>query len=238
VPFACTQSIRQRGCSASSGLKGSSLQLEAVQPVKWGATMLKAQYLKRILEAQPGEPPKVEAVILYEDFTCGLRLKYAIEELFNEVFSQVGWAAHYRLSLWSFQKLRARTVCAMAARESANASVFAVALDGGQQLVPEITSLVQEWLARRDGQSCALVVAGYGHDPVALRSSSAGTFLRSAAKRTGQLFLVHPLGQALLRSLQAVEGKSRWLTHSQETREAVSSSIPKPHAHQETQELR
>lgn len=170
--------------------------------------MLNADCLRRVFQARPGEPPRVGGVILYGDFTCGLRLKHAFDEVFREVFSRVGWAARYHLSLWHFPMLRVRAICGMAAEDAANTVVFGVAAPGEGNLGPEVAFLIQEWLAHRDGEPRALVLADYGDDPIALRSSPAGAYLRAAARRTGMIFLVHPLGPRPVSSLGDTEERA------------------------------
>jgi hypothetical protein len=153
-------------------------------------------YLKKVLEVQPGEPPKVEGVILYADFTLGLRLKHAFDAWFDEVFAQIGWAAHYELILWSFPALRIRAISARAAAQAARSTVLGVAGLGDQPLSPEVEVLVQQWVAHKNGVARALVLAGFGDDERCLEASLPGAFLRTAAQEAGLPLHLHSLGPA------------------------------------------
>jgi len=171
--------------------------------------VLNSNNFRRVFASPAGEPPQVEAVILYEDFDCGFRLKQAFDGLFGEVFGRAGSAARYRLSLWSLQMLRSKPISTAAARESARAAVFCVAVLRNHHLTREAVSQVRHWLAHRKEQPSAVVLASYGANPATLLSSPAGAYLRMAAARTGKTFLVHPLGEPRLGPLRPTPGSAR-----------------------------
>ena len=172
--------------------------------------MLTAQRLKRILNLRPGEPPKVEALILYDNLACGLRVKHALDEWFGDVLGATGWGAHYRVNLWNFQVLQVPAIRAEAAHDAARSNLFCVAVTDSQPLGPEIAALVRLSLAHGGEQPRALILAGFAADELALQSSPAGIYLRMAARRAGTLFLAHPLAQLPLGPVDQPASSAGW----------------------------
>jgi len=143
--------------------------------------------LQHILGAAAREP-KPAVVIMYEDFTSGLRAK----ALFDQFLTPLTQARSYSLDLWKFQILRLEVFRAEALRDTVAAHIVCIAgmADGALPLC--VQTWADRWAHERPNNPATLIALLENECDETLLQSERATFLRDIARRARAEFLVLP----------------------------------------------
>lgn len=141
-----------------------------------------------------GEQQRMQVVLVYEDFSTGLRAR----RVFGEVVNQCPFGIDVDLELWRIELLHEPALFERAVNESAKADIVFLSAHGQDELPAAVKLWLQHWLARKGDKPGALAVS---LDP-GVRSSAAEArtleFLQVVARPAGvEVFLhycqAHPL---------------------------------------------
>lgn len=124
-------------------------------------------------------------VIIYENFTAGIRAQETAERLANQLQSDV----EISVELWKFDLLAYPSTCSQAARDIATADMVVVSTDSRDKLPP----YVREWLetALPIGQSnprALVAIVGEDEAGITWETTEACDYLRQLAHKMGMDF--------------------------------------------------
>lgn len=106
-------------------------------------------------EAAVGEArARLHVVLVYEDFSTGLRARQA----FQPVARQLEVDADINVGLWNFDLLREPALLERAATEAAKADIVFLSAHGQGELPGAANLWLKQWFERRGAEPCALVV--------------------------------------------------------------------------------
>ena len=106
-------------------------------------------------EAAIGEGRQwLSVLLIYEDFSTGLRAKLLCDQVVNSLKLEVD----FRVSLWRFDILREPALLERATDEAAKADIVFLSAHGPSDLPTAINLWFNQWLERRRDEPCALVV--------------------------------------------------------------------------------
>ena len=111
-------------------------------------------------------PPRLGALVVYEDFQTGLRARQTLYRLAHRLEADV----ESRLNLWRMDLLEEASLCARAAQEAAEADIVFVSAHGGEKLPAAVNLWMEEWLCQKGSERCALVLS---LDAIAQRTAAA-----------------------------------------------------------------
>lgn len=104
------------------------------------ATMDFELCLNQIVRAAAEELGVPEVVIVYEDFSTGLRAKQLFDRLFQRMES-----AKYRLNMWKFSVLHLHALRSQAIHDAASAAILCVSAQGQGELPPPVYDWANQW---------------------------------------------------------------------------------------------
>lgn len=96
--------------------------------------------LNQIAKAAADELGAPEVVIVYEDFSTGLRAK----QLFDQIFQRIE-SSRYHLNMWKFSVLHLNALRTQAIHDAASAAILCVAAQGNGDLPPSIYDWAHQW---------------------------------------------------------------------------------------------
>jgi hypothetical protein len=133
----------------------------------------------------------LDVMLVYEDFTTGLRARQAFEDVAHRLNLQ----ADFHVNLWRFDILRDPPMLERAADEAARAQLVFLAAHGQSELPLAVKSWFNLWMARARGEPCALTVS---LDTRARQSASANRMLASlrAAAAPKDVAVFHHFGES------------------------------------------
>src|SRR5262249_20243772 len=102
--------------------------------------MVTLQDFNQIVGAAARATPS-EVVIVYEDFSTGLKAK----RLLDQQFAAYDRAGKYHLNLWEFKVLRLLPLRAQAVRDASAAAIVCVATRGDEELPPGVKEWAERW---------------------------------------------------------------------------------------------
>lgn len=106
-------------------------------------------------EAAGGEARgRLDVLLVYEDFGTGLRARRA----FEQVARQLELEADFNVDLWKLDLLHEPALLELVANEAAKAHIVFLSAHGQGELPGTANLWLQQWLERRGGEPCALVV--------------------------------------------------------------------------------
>jgi len=109
---------------------------------------------KEPMTAAREERTWLEVMLMYEDFSTGLRARRE----FDAVASLLKLEVDFRVNFWRFDLLREPVLFDWATEEAAQADMVFLSAHGPNDLPAAIDFWLQRWLARRIGEPCALSV--------------------------------------------------------------------------------
>jgi hypothetical protein len=131
---------------------------------------------------------KLEVLMVYEDLSTGLRARQAFEQLAQ----QLEFDTDFRLDLWKFDLLREPTLLERAASEAAKSDIVILSAHGQHELPRTTHMWLEQWLERRSGQPCALVILLDALFSGTAASNRTWEALRAAALTAGMDVFLHP----------------------------------------------
>ena len=144
-------------------------------------------YLETEDAAAVDDGPRLHALLVYEDFHTGLRIKQA----FDHVVSHLEPKEEFHVNAWRFSLLCEPVLRSRAASEAAESDIVLLSAHGKSQLPAEIKSCLCQWLDQKDDRPHALVVS---LDADAKQSGEADetlAYLRSMAEQAGLDMFTH-----------------------------------------------
>lgn len=108
--------------------------------------------LNQIVKAAADDLGVPEVVIVYEDFSTGLRAKQLFDRLFQRVDS-----GRYRLNMWKFSVLHLNALRTQAIHDAASAAILCVAAQGQGDLPPSVYDWAHQWSQSSGPHPYALV---------------------------------------------------------------------------------
>ena len=106
-------------------------------------------------QAVPERPPRLDAVVVYEDLQTGLRARQTLDRLAHRLEAD----ADSRVKLWRFDLLNDPSLRGRAAAEAADADIVFVSAHGREKLPAAVDSWLEEWLFRKGSDRSALVLS-------------------------------------------------------------------------------
>jgi hypothetical protein len=97
--------------------------------------------------------PPFKIVVAYEDFDAGLRAKEMLERLSQQLIPEF----EVSRDVWKFELLGHPQLRKQAAREASEADMILIAARAESELLPHVTSWIDEWASNRNGRVAALV---------------------------------------------------------------------------------
>jgi hypothetical protein len=97
----------------------------------------------------------LDAVMLYEDLSTGLRGK-GVLECAAQLFPG---SPHFNLAIWRFDVLRAAIVRELALHKASVADVVVLSAHGHKALPKAVKLWLKQWLGQKDDEPCALMVS-------------------------------------------------------------------------------
>jgi hypothetical protein len=130
-------------------------------------------------EAAGGEAQlTLEAMLIYEDLSTGLRAKDVIECAAR----RLPRAPNVNLAVWRFDVLREASLRKLALNEASMAVIVLVSAHGRRDLPKVVAVWLKHWLKRKSDESRALIVS---LDDTSRDSSSAGQMISWLEKEAG-----------------------------------------------------
>lgn len=105
-------------------------------------------------EAAIREERRLDALLLYEDFSTGLRAQRLLEEVVNSMKVEVDSQAQ----LWRFELLHEPALLELAADKAAQADIVFLSTHGQNDVPAAVYAWFRRWLARKSSEPRALVV--------------------------------------------------------------------------------
>ena len=99
--------------------------------------------------------PGLNVLLMYEDFSTGLRARQLLDAVVNSVDLEVD----FRAKLWRFDLLREPALLRRATDEAAKADMVFLSAHGRNDLPAAVHSWFKRWLERKGSEPCALAVA-------------------------------------------------------------------------------
>ena len=121
-----------------------------------------------------------EVVIVYEDFSTGLKAKRVFDELFG----------NYHLNMWEFKVLRLPALRAQAVRDATSAAMVCLAAHGEDDLPTAVKEWVDRWSGERAAHTSTLVVLVEAADAELASGTPMIESLRRAASQRGAGFFL------------------------------------------------
>jgi hypothetical protein len=90
---------------------------------------------------------RLDVVLVYEDFSTGLRARQA----FEQVVRQLEMEADFNVDLWEFDLLREPALRERAAKEAAKANILFLSAHGQGELPGTVNLWLKQWLEHRGG---------------------------------------------------------------------------------------
>jgi hypothetical protein len=107
-------------------------------------------------EAAGGEVPlTLDAVLIYEDLSTGLRAKWMLEC----VARLVPGTSHFNLAMWRFDLLRESTMHETALQEASTAVIVLLSAHGARNVPEAVTIWLEQWLGQKSEDPCALIIS-------------------------------------------------------------------------------
>ena len=97
----------------------------------------------------------MDVLLMHEDLPAGWRAK----QILDQVASNLDSKADFRVNLWNFTLLRDPALQARAVLDAVHADIVLLSAHGRAELPATVLGWLKEWLERRDGSPCALVVS-------------------------------------------------------------------------------
>jgi hypothetical protein len=107
-------------------------------------------------EAATGEVAlTLDAVLLYEDFSAGLRAKWVLDCAARLLPGPL----RFNLAIWRFDVLRAAIVRELALHKASVADVVVLSAHGRRTLPKVVQHWLKQWLERKSDDPCALMIS-------------------------------------------------------------------------------
>jgi hypothetical protein len=100
------------------------------------------------------ERPSLEVLLMYEDFSTGLRARRLLDEVVDSLHLEVDFQAE----LWRFDLLREPELLNRASDEAARADMVFLSAHGDNPLPPAVHLWLDRWRTRKGSDPCALAV--------------------------------------------------------------------------------
>jgi hypothetical protein len=97
---------------------------------------------------------RLNVMLIYEDFTTGLRARQA----FEQIGCELDLDADFSVDLWKFDLLRQPALLERAATVAAESDIVILSAHGRDELPGTADIWLEQWFDRRSGEPCALVV--------------------------------------------------------------------------------
>jgi hypothetical protein len=130
--------------------------------------------------------PKGEIVIVYEDFSCGLKAK----QLFDQLITPWDPSSKHRFKMWDFNGLRIDSLRARAIQEAVAAAIVCVAPLVDTGLPQCVKEWAEKWCDRPVAHRRTLVALMEPADDLFADQSVVIDYLRDIAQRGKAEFLV------------------------------------------------
>jgi len=101
------------------------------------------------------EALKMDVLLVHEDLPAGWRAKHILDQ----VASNLEPKGDFLVNLWNFALLRDRALQARAVLDAIHADIVLLSAHGRAKWPATVRDWLKEWLNRRDGSPCALVVS-------------------------------------------------------------------------------
>lgn len=133
------------------------------------------------------EGRQLEALLVYEDLSTGLRGRRTLED----VARQLNPEGHFKLNLWNFDLLAQTALLEEATREAASADIVLLSAHGQKELPAPVRVWYQHWLDDQRGgpKAVALSLDCRSRDTAVGGRILDG--LRAAARRVGAKVFLH-----------------------------------------------
>ena len=101
-----------------------------------------------------GAMERLDVLLVYEDFSTGLQARKA----FEQVARQLELEGDFNVDLWRLDLLREPALLERAANKAAKSDIVFLSAHGRGELPETINLWLTQWLERRGGKPCALVM--------------------------------------------------------------------------------
>src|SRR5579864_4798917 len=98
--------------------------------------------------------PHLEVALAYEDLSTGLRARQFLYRILEQCQMQV----EFNLTLWNLGLFHLPEIREQAVANTSRANLILVSLRGDAALDPDTESWLNQWIARRGDEECALAV--------------------------------------------------------------------------------
>jgi hypothetical protein len=133
--------------------------------------------------------PKFKVVIVYEDFSTGVRAKATMDR----VMERLGEGAPFEIKLWWFDILDTPEFRGMAAEDAADADMVIVSAHGRAALPEGLKEWMELWLIRREAGECALVEL-FNSQSDRAQSRPIHSYLQDIAQKARFVLFSHGVG--------------------------------------------
>lgn len=99
-------------------------------------------------------PPHIDVLLAYQDLRTGLRAREFLDHVLDGCQMQV----EFSLTLWNLAMLHLPEIREEAVNKACEANLILLSLGGENGFDPETGEWLNEWIARRDDEECALAV--------------------------------------------------------------------------------
>lgn len=104
--------------------------------------------------SSPAHAPHIDVSLAYQDLRTGLRARQFLEHLLEHCQMQV----EYSLTLWNLAMFHLPEIREQAVLNACEANLVLLSLRGENGFEPQTESWLNEWIARRGDEECALAV--------------------------------------------------------------------------------